>query len=213
MAGRIYPVPNRMARDIAFAVRSEAGEIVAAAVQPAIGHQRLPLILCVLQEVLGGNILHGVHQPVIDWQFRKTVFLADLIDEPHHFLTDFHVGGQVRVRVMGPFAVDNRIAALRSLRGAGAFCRRRGGGRFRSTDGHGHARCVPGVIRDADHGGPGGFHHHDIEAADLLQGNHARIGGDGGDAGPVGTDHHHTPVPDGECISLVTAYFEYHCLS
>ena len=144
---------------------------------------------------------------------EEAVFLADLIDEPHHFLTDFHVGGQVRVRVMGPFAVDNRIAALRSLRGAGAFCRRRGGGRFRSTDGHGHARCVPGVIRDADHGGPGGFHHHDIEAADLLQGNHARIGGDGGDAGPVGTDHHHTPVPDGECISLVTAYFEYHCLS
>ena len=158
--------------------------------------------------MLGGDILHGVHQAVVNRQLRKAVFLPHLVDEPDHFQADVHVGGQVRVRVVGPFAVDHRICLGLLRLGVGGGCR---GGRLTgcpAPDGQRHTCCVPSIVRDADHGGPGRFHYHDVEPADLLQGNHFRVRGGSGDGGPIGADHHHAPVPDWEGVSFVAADFE-----
>ena len=122
VSGRVYPIRDRRLGDLFFRNHAEAGEVVASAVEPAVGDHGLPLVLRMLSEMLSGNILGGVHQPVVRGKFRPAMLPADLIDKPDHFLPDFQISCQVRIGIVGPLAVDNRAVAR--LRFAGGGLRR-----------------------------------------------------------------------------------------
>ena len=59
-----------------------------------------------------GASLGGVHQGIIDWQFRYPVVLSGLVDEPNHLLANLQV-----VRQTGAVPTGG---GLRSGRGYGA---------------------------------------------------------------------------------------------
>ena len=46
-------------------------------------------------KALGGAVLGGIHQGLVDLQLRHAVFPAHLVDKTDHLLPDLHVGGQV----------------------------------------------------------------------------------------------------------------------